>query len=452
MDGSSLRSRLHGLAQQVVATLRSSFWLRPTLFSIVALATVLAVVVAPIPSGWLDAIPLPLPEFDELGSLFRLVAGSSLTIATVSLSVIMLLLNMVGSQGSPRALPELMADKVVQSALGAFVGTFVFGVAGLLATGFPLAKERSAILLLLGVLAALFLLRWLVHLITHVTDLLKLGRLVERVHRSAARALARCFADGDAAAAGASVAFLGIAEGELVHHRQSGFLVLVDREALAALAARRGLVIDILLREGEFASPLRPVARIDRLDRLETRQREEVLRQLRAALTIAQERIATRDPVFALGLLAEIAARALSPGVNDPGTALVCLEYAGDLLARGASRGPAQWAPDVVASGRVRLRRPDFPLLLDAGTTWIARHGADNLDVIGPVTEMLGRLARLAHPVWRGAIEEQLLRVAELARKKLPTDAERRRFDTLAARALDACRSEGRLVADPLGG
>ncbi len=429
---------VRGLAVRTAVAIRGSLWLRPTLFSIVAAGIVALIAWMGVPDGWLQS--LPAPEVDALRSLLSLVAGSALTITTVALSVIMLVLNMVGSQGSPRAVPELMADRKVQTALGTFVAVFVFGVSALLVTGLQnLDRGRRAIIFLLGIAAALLLIRWLVALITHVTDLLKLNRLIERLHNTTRHALDRYL---EAARPPPLSAEPGSAPGDgaPIWPEGPGFVLDVDVSSVCDLALDQGVWIDVLVGPGDFASALQPMAQVSGLT---DDNRAVVERRLRAAVVVSSERDATRDPRIGIEVLAQVAAKALSPGINDPVTALDCLSHLGDIFATAARLPPDSWPARFYLEGRVQVAHMAPGELLEAGLLPIARHGAGNLSVAGAVQQTLQRLAALADPSWHPAIADLARRSAALADAALTTRHERDRIRTLESLVLSAAGMEG---------
>src|SRR3546814_2102575 len=113
-----------------------------------------------------------------------------LTVATVTLSVLMLVLNLAAAQVSPRAVPEVMADQVTQNALGTFLATFVYSLTALLLLGFGAVYGPGLTLVVFGaLLLALNAVSYLVQWSHHVAEVLKINRMIDRIHRHAAGVL-----------------------------------------------------------------------------------------------------------------------------------------------------------------------------------------------------------------------------------------------------------------------
>ena len=124
---------MEGLRQRIWTRLRQTLWFQPALASALAgFWVVLAIIGGPLLSGMDD---LPIPDKDTIVELLKMGGGSLLTIATVTLSVLMVVLNAAAGQASPRALPGLMSDRMTHRALAAFIGGFVYAVTGVVVLG-----------------------------------------------------------------------------------------------------------------------------------------------------------------------------------------------------------------------------------------------------------------------------------------------------------------------------
>ncbi len=186
MPGTASGESLFPVLKNEARAIRTALWFRPTAYCL--LAVIVAVLVATV-DGFLPRDALAwLPQIDSASveDLLKLLAGSMLTVATVTLSVLMLVLSLAAGQASPRAVPEVMADPVTQNALGTFLATFVFALTALLLLGFD-AVNRPGVTLIFccALLLVMNSVRYLVQWIHHVADSLKLNRIVHRIHRQA---------------------------------------------------------------------------------------------------------------------------------------------------------------------------------------------------------------------------------------------------------------------------
>jgi uncharacterized membrane protein len=374
-----------------IRAVRTALWFRPTAFCILAVlaALLLATVGSLLPYGvfgW-----LPDVQVGAVQDLLKLLASGMLTVATVTLSVLMLVLSIAAGQASPRTVPEVMADPVTQNALGTFLATFVYSLTALLLFGLEAVEGPGVTLVFFGaLLLAVNAVRYLVQWIHHVAESLKVNRIVHRVHRQATAVLDAYLAENEAAPADSTKlpAQSGQEPIEL-RPEATGYVQLIDARQLQQIAEELELEVEVCLQEGDFIHPQGLLMKV-----LGDRAGDEgVLGALRATVVIGFERSHEGDPRLGFELLAEVACRALSPGINDPQTALVCINYLGSLLAR-AGKAPAQDYPAATSpDGRVRYRRADFAALLERALRPVVREGAGSAEVICAVLQCLADLA-----------------------------------------------------------
>ena len=352
-----------------------------------------------------------------------------LTVATVTLSVLMLVLSLAAGQASPRAVPEIMADPVTQNALGTFLATFVYALTALLLFGFGAVNVPGVTLIfIVALLLMMNSVRYLVQWIHHVAETLKINRVIHRIHNQAKTVLEAYFDYAPPAECAAVEPPRG--EARAVHPDSSGYVQLIDARRLHALARRQRLVIRLCVEEGDFVHPRRPLMTI-----CGDAAVDDALRSaLRAAVVIGFERSSEGDPRLGFELLAEIACRALSPGVNDPQSALACIEYLGSLLALAGERGKRDYPPASTPDGLLRFRRSDFAAMLERAMRPVVRDGAASAEVVCAVMSVLSELAEKAHPDHVPAIEEEAQRTQDFGAAALTLDKDRDSLCALAER------------------
>jgi uncharacterized membrane protein len=163
---------------------------------------------------------------------------------------------------------------------------------------------------------------------------------------------------------------------------------------------------------------------------------------LRSTVVIGFERSHEGDPRLGFELLAEVACRALSPGINDPQSAVACVEYLGSLLGTAGARGPADYPPAVTPDGRVRFQRPGFAAMLARAFRPVMRDGAASAEVVFAILRILTELAEKAHPDYLEAIESEALRLQTLGESSLQYASDREALRRKTARLQD--RAAGR--------
>ena len=423
----AIGGNLFPVLKNELRAVRTALWLRPAIYCLAAAvaAAALALVEAMLPQGslrWLPAV-----EMDVVVEMLKLLATGMVTVATVTLSVLMLVLSMAAGQFSPRAVPELMADPVTQNALGTFLATFVYAVAALLLFGFETVTGRGVTLVfLVGLLLAVNALRYMVQWIHHVAEILKLNHIIHRIDRRAREVLDSYLCadprDGCAAAAEPRGPW------QPVRPKVAGYVQLVDQQRLEALADDYSFHLRLRVQEGDFVHP--------RSDLLEATGApdDDAVGALRATVVIGYDRSHESDPRLGFELLAEVACRALSPGINDPQSAVACIHYLGGLLSQAGSAGPEHYPSPHSDNGRVTFVRAGFVDLLERAYRPIMRDGAHCAEVICGIMEELRHLATRAAPDYLVDVLAEAERALAFGQEKLALESDRNALQALSER------------------
>jgi uncharacterized membrane protein len=176
-----------------------------------------------------------------------------------------------------------------------------------------------------------------------------------------------------------------------------GYVQRVDVAALQACAEEGGGWVAVAALPGTFATPSRPLAYVGQ-DPGATSEidGERVAR----AFVIGRERLFDEDPRFGLVALSEIADKALSPGINDPGTAIAVLGSLTKLFALWAEPRESADAPPC---SRVEVPEISVRDMFDDAFTAIARDGAGAIEVVVRLQKTLASLASLGDSAMRAA-------------------------------------------------
>ncbi|MEO3429947.1 DUF2254 domain-containing protein [Pelagibius sp. CAU 1746] len=422
MTGTGSGEQLIPRVKNEIRAVRTALWFRPSAYCLIAAlaAAFVATVDGFLPPHSLDW--LPEVEQETVTELLKLMAGSMLTVATVTLSVLMLVLSLAAGQASPRAVPEIMADPVTQNALGTFLATFTYALAALLLFGFGAVAGPGVTLIFFG---ALFLvlnaLRYLVQWIHHVADTLKINRMIHRIHRQA-RTVLQTYLDrqqeGKTESAEAKAG-----EENPVFPTATGYVQLIDARRLHDLARAQDLTICLCVQEGDFVHDHRNLMMLRG-----SRADDELCKALRATVVIGFERSHAGDPRLGFELLAEVACRALSPGINDPQTAMAAIEYLGSLLALAAARPAADYPACSTADGRVTFLCPDFGAMLERALRPVIRDGAAKAEVMEAVMQVLCDLAACAAPDHLDVVLEEAQRAEAFGLSALTLERDKKAF------------------------
>lgn len=400
MSASSLRGRLEALGEV--------FWLRPALVVVVGVALGQAAVWAEsgepapgwLPTGWIYA-------GGEAGAraLLGAVASSTIGVAGTVFSITIAALSLASGQMGPRLLRNFVRDAGNQLALGVFLGTFAYALVVLRtvrsAEGSPFVPHLGVTGALLLALLCVATLIWFVH---HIATGISVETVIDVVHDELTGAIGRLTLDRpDAAAPADPVDPAAPPRGVAVTSRDGGYLRALDEDGLADWAAGQEVVLAMLVKPGDYVFPGGPVAEVRPGGGRAWHGEAEG--PVRAAMSLGARQAQTQDLEFAVRQLVEVAVRALSPGVNDPFTAVAVLDRLGAALCELASRHLRGEA--VLRDGRLVLRRrtTDYDGLCDAMFHMIRQNASDSAAVLIRLTEVLaGVLAVEACPRRRAAL------------------------------------------------
>lgn len=424
--------------------LRASFWLVPSL--IVAFSTVLAAGLIEVDSSGSRDWMADWPRLFGAGAvgargMLATIAASMMTVVGVTFSMTLVTLALASSQYTSRILRNFMSDRVTQVVLGIFAGIFTYCLIVLRTIrggdegGFvPSLSVAFSVVLAIGGVGTL------IFFIHHVASSIQASSIVASVAKETLVAVDRLFpeelgrepTDDEA---DPSLVPLPTRSWQAVMTRRNGYLQSVDDAALLRLAREHQTLVRMERGIGEFVVQHTPLASLA----LESPPDQEITAALRAAYSIDRFRTVHQDCAFGVRQLVDVALRALSPGINDTTTAVMCVDYLTAILARLASRK--------ISSSR---RYEDGELrVLSVGQTF-ASLVAESFDEIrgsaeGNVAIMLRMLGALqtitsltASPSRRRVLREQVECIVEVAARTIKSPHDRTRFENRLAQVREA--------------
>jgi uncharacterized membrane protein len=429
-----------GVLSRAWETLRASYWFLPTCMVVAASAA--ALVLLELDESLEVHQIRQLPWVQDVGpdgarSLLSSIAGSMITVTGVVFSITIVALTLASSQYGPRLLRNFLRDRGNQVVLGAFVATFLYSLLVLRAVDasrVPHVATAGAVAL---ALACVFVLIYFCH---HAATSIQASAIIENVVREIESALGRLFPERIGRGAlrepedeGASLRAVP-QETRDVLASASGYVRAVEPARLIEIAVEHDLVVELVMRPGDFAIAGSPLARAGPAERAGA----DVLAALHACFDVGRFRTPTQDLTFLTDQLAEMAVRALSSGINDPNTAIACVHRLGAVLADVACREmPSPRRLD--DSGRLRLvtRATRFSDIASSCLDPIRRYGARDAAVVEAALAALGAASdRCPDPRRRACLREHAREWGEaFARSDLPrTERERARVAASLAR------------------
>lgn len=431
-----MRARLRNLWENVAVSL----WFVPTL--LVLAATVLAFVLVRVDlaidsdSGWFGTL-LIAGTPDAVRLLLSVIAGSLVTAISISFSVMVVAMQQVAVQFSPRVLRTFMADRGNQIVIGTYIATFVYSLLVLL--GVPSTEEGGpngfvpALAVTVAMALALFCLALLVYFIHHMAHNLQVAVLIDYVHDELIDQIIELYPPVGVAehAAAAPTHQPQSAPSAVVRANAAGFIRSIDEHTLRDAPFADATWVLVIRQVGEFVTNGGILAEIHGQNANET-----LSESVRDAIIIGRERSIYQDPLFGIRQLADIALKALSPAINDMTTAEYVLVHLGDALGHLARR---DLLPRTVvhSNGRCRItfNHPHWQQFVDDAFSQIRRQAAGDVHVTHTILRVLHDLATHDMPPDRhAAISHQVHEIRLVVEKQSFSDADRRMLYEAAER------------------
>ena len=294
--------------------LSRKLWVRTVSFAVLALiSAMVAIAVQPlIPESLSDLIGAGAAE-----KILTILASSMLTVTTFSLSVMIAAFSASTNSVSPRATRLLMEDTTTHNALATFVGSFLFSIVSIILLNTELYnKQGKVVLFLTTILVIVLIVVTILVWINHLSGLGRVGETARKVEDEAYGAL-KAFVKCPWLHANPLTDLGQIPDGaRAVQTERIGYIQHIDIKAINKWAEQNSCHVYVVVRAGIFIDPHRPLLWV------EGASGQPDNTDLLAAFTIEDFRTFDQDPRFGLLVLAEIASKALSPAVNDPGTAI----------------------------------------------------------------------------------------------------------------------------------
>lgn len=382
-----------------IALLTRKLWLRATLISLLAVgAALISLFLSPyLPAGLSAEIGA-----DAVELILNIIATSMLAVTTFSLSATVSAYSAATNNVTPRATRLLLEDRTTLNVLATFVGSFLYSVVAIITLATGLYGERGrvvlfAVTILVVILIVGTLLRW-------IDYLLRLGRVTEtakHVEQATTAAMRTRRQRPNLGGTPWDTPETLPDNAQPVHSNHIGYVQHVDVGAISHEAARVDARIYLGALPGTFADLNKPIAWVAGA------KGDIDLSAIASAFTIGDVRSFDQDPRFGLCVMAEIASRALSPGLNDPGTAI-------EVIGRGL-RVLSIWATEDESAEEPAYPHVHVPSIrisdvFDDLFAPIARDGAAVAEVQIRLQKAYGALARTGDERFR----EEAVRYSEI--------------------------------------
>lgn len=402
--------------------LSGKLWLRPALASLFAVAMAAFAYWFGQKYEWEYGV-----EIDEgsLVALLSIFASSMLTVATFTVSAIVTAAASVSNSTTYRASQYVLGDTKAQFVLSAFIAAFIYSIVGILSLKAFHYGDLGRFILFLGLIILVIFV--LVAFINWVDHAIKLGRQETTLTKMTEAALLSINPN--------TVNNLGAyawdgtipSDSQVVLFSEFGYVIAVDVESLNAKAEQTNSRLIMATRPGEVAEITSPIAYISPASACD----DAFIQVVRESVAIGGRRQIVADPRYNLINLTEAADKALSPGINDPGTAINILNLQLKVLAHWIAVAQ-ETAEQPVQYQHISVLPITADELMQDSFAPLARDGAGMLEVSIRLQKVLQALARLGDPAFKQAAQAMSVMSLEFANAALVSESQRQQLARLA--------------------
>lgn len=396
--------------------LSRKLWLRVALFALLAvLASAAAILLEhQIPSG-LKKRFTP----DAVMPILTVLASGMLAVSTFSLNVMVTAHNAAASQTTPRVHRVLLADTTTHTVLATFIGAFVYSLSAIILFKSGFYPDGASVLVLgftvaVVVLVVLALLRW----IHHLSDLGSVDATLQTIEKEARNSLIRARSLPALGARCLTPDTVLPANVRPLTAPATGYLQLIGMRAISEKLGTDQTRVYLYIRPGDYLITGQTIGHATGLSETE----ETAICE---NLTIAAKRSFEQDASYGLLVLSETASRALSPGINDPGTAVAVICRQEKLLLDWAHAIPNDANP---LFPRLFLPEPSRVAMIENAFAGVARDGAGQIEVALRLQEALARIAAAVDPALAEAARDMARHAMDHADLALPLERDKARL------------------------
>ena len=363
---------------------------------------------------------LPLLEFASLENargVLSSVATATVSVAGLSFSVTLVAFTLTSQQLSPRVLRTFRTDRISQATLAGFLGTFVYALVVLVRLGGTSEGNAPALSMTVAVVAAIASFGLFAGFISHIVGMLQPSSIIAGISADARTTLeARFPTRAGAAPEEPDVAWSGVrtrtaTPGHEVRAQEEGYVSDLEGGALVEASTRYSGLISQRVGLGEYVLPG------DVLAEVWADEPDELAGAIRRAFVLSRQRSPLRDIGFPIRQLADVALKGLSPGINDPTTAINAMDALAGILVRfAAAEQPSALRVDENGAPRLVAVVPTLDELVHLGFEQVRGCADGDPIVMGRLGALLRKVHGTAGRAGRGTAEiERQLRLLEHA-------------------------------------
>lgn len=337
---------------------------------------------------------LPSIELETLNSLLDVIASTMFAVSTFSLSIMVSAFSSASNGATPRATTLVVDDKVSRRTISSFISAFIYAIIAKTALGLGFFGQNGQFILFVSTILVLsYVIITLIQWIYMLSKLGRLGNTLDKIYVATDKTLKQYRQDPQMGASWQGV--LGI-QAQPIQTNQVGYLTHIDMAKLQSIAERLNTHIHIEVRPGDLILPDTILARVDF-----SSDDNEIQR----CFVVDKDRSFDQDPEWGFIVLSEVAQRALSPAVNDPGTSINVMTIMMQLLISSTPQKSERKQFD-----RLSIVNFDLSCVIQSAFLPICRDGGSLLEV-----QLI--IQRNLAAIWQNVPEKEIADIARLQAK-----------------------------------
>jgi uncharacterized membrane protein len=426
----SIKNHIKTKAINFLESINTSFWFLPSLMAFLAvlLSWVTLFIDQKFPIKSVDNIFSFLYTWQPAGArlILSTIATSTMTVIGVVFSITIVAMVLAASQFGPRLLRNFMKDKGHQIVLGTFIATFIYCI--LILRLIRINDQQTfvpSISITIAVMLSLTSIGVLIFFIHHICTSIRADLVVSDIYQDLLDDMQRLFPEeiGKESQLHSQDEVYDKKETSFYRHsllirsKGSGYLRAIENNGLMKIAKKFDLLLNLHLRPGDFTvenSALVTVKYNKAID-------NEIINEITSSFIFGYSRTPKQDAEFAIHQLVEVAVRALSPGINDPYTAMSCIDYlAAALSCLAKKKFPSAFRFDHDGNIRIIARPFTFDGLIRAAFDQIRQYSKSNVGVIIRLLEALAQIGEQAKSMdSKQAILRQSIMIERMSRETI---------------------------------
>lgn len=375
--------------------LSTSIWFIPLVFclSSIALGLVMLSVDRDVSNFSISLITFSMPV-STAREVLSVIAGAVIGVGGVTFSITMVALTLTSGQYGPKVLRQFLEGNSSKISLGLFLGSFLYSLVVLV--GFK-QSDNPHLTVLVALLLALFAIIGFIHFIHRTATDLQADHIVERIGNRLRDALSQLVDHADMQYRSTDVGrWRRVCRAQdlfVIASNHNGYVQTIDYRGLTRWCEEHDCVMQVRVRPGDF---LIDGSSLYKISGCPADVIDDAYLELNNHVIVGPVRTSAQDPEYPITQLNQLAARALSPGINDPGTAISCIDWFSLALTSIVDRDiPGSVFLDNEHRPRLLARTPNFAGILKGIFSPLRQFAKNEATVIVGLFNALCRLAEL---------------------------------------------------------